>query len=259
MSARQLAWRLCYEALAARSTSAEWSFMNYGFAPLDPGEERVVLQPEDEADRLCLQLYAHVVGGTDLGGTDVLEVGSGRGGGSSYLARYHRPRSVTGVDFSASAIRLSARTRTAPGLRFVRGDALQLPFGAGTFDAVVNVESSHCYASMPAFLAEVRRVLRPGGELLWADLRRAADVPALWAQLAGSGLELVEQRDITAHVLASLRSDNDRKLALIDAWIPRAFHRPFRRFAGIEGTENFRSFERGERAYLSARLVRRDA
>ena len=138
------------------------------------------------------------------------------------------------MDFSASAIRLSARTRTAPGLRFVRGDALQLPFGAGTFDAVVNVESSHCYASMPAFLAEVRRVLRLGGELLWADLRRAADVPALWAQLAGSGLELVEQRDITAHVLASLRSDNDRKLALIDAWIPRAFHRPFRRFAGIE-------------------------
>ncbi|QDU31359.1 Phthiotriol/phenolphthiotriol dimycocerosates methyltransferase [Anatilimnocola aggregata] len=56
------------------------------------------------------------------------------------------------------------------GLSFVVGDAENLPFEDDTFDAVVNVESSHCYRSDPAFLAQVRRVLRTGGHVLFADL-----------------------------------------------------------------------------------------
>ena len=38
-------------------------------------------------------------------------------------------------------------------------------------DVVLNVESSHCYGSMPRFLAEVRRVLEPRGYFLHADFR----------------------------------------------------------------------------------------
>ena len=252
MSARRLVWRTTYELLARRVRRPEWAFMNYGYAPADGAD--LALEAADEVDRLCIQLYEHTVAG-DVAGRDVLEVGSGRGGGSSYLSRYRGPRSTTGVDFSAGAVALSTRHRRGPGLRFVQGDAQALPFPDATFDAVVNVESSHCYGSVPAFLAEVRRVLRPGGSFYWADLRPTRDVEALRGQFRGSGLELREERDITADVLRALRTDSDRKKDLIHRWIPRPLHPAFRPFAGIEGTRNYTGLERGDQRYLSAWLV----
>ncbi|PYG00631.1 Methyltransferase domain-containing protein [Georgenia satyanarayanai] len=253
---RQLGWRALYEVLGARVRRPEWTFMNYGYAPLDPDEEAPVLEPADEPDRMCIQLYDHVVGAVELRGTDVLEVGCGRGGGSSYLARYRGPATVTGVDLSRSAIALCRRHRHAPGLSFVRGDALDLPFPDESFDVVVNVESSHCYPSVEAFLREVHRVLRPGGSLLLADLRGQEEMSELRGTLREGPLEVVEMRDITANVCAALELDDDRRRALLDAWIPRPFHRPFERFAAVEGSSTHARFKAGENRYASARLVR---
>jgi SAM-dependent methyltransferase len=160
------------------------------------------------------------------------------------------------MDFSGAAVELSARHRRAPGLRFVRGDAQAMPFPDASFDAVVNVESSHCYASMDAFLAEVRRVLRPGGAFLFADLRSGEGLVTLQRQLASSGLEVQRERDITAHVLRAMRLDNGRKLALMDAWIPRPFHRVFRPFAGIEGTRNYDGFASGDLRYVQVHATK---
>jgi SAM-dependent methyltransferase len=253
VKARQLAWRLCYELLAARVRRPEWGFMNYGYAPDAPGAD-LALEPRDEPDRFCIQLYALAVDGIDLAGRDVLEVGSGRGGGTSYLARYGRGRSTTGLDLSSGAVALSRRHRRAPGLRFVRGDAQAMPFPDSSFDVVVNVESSHCYPSMDAFLAEVRRVLRPGGTFAWADLRGADAVDRLGRQLRASGLTVTAERDITDGVLRAMRLDDARKAALVQAWIPRGFRRVFRPLAGLQGTRNFTGFERGDLRYLCARL-----
>ncbi len=255
MSVRRTAWRACYELLAARVKTSDWAFMNYGYRP-GPDEESPVLDPADEPDRLCIQLYHRALVGADLRGRDVLEVGSGRGGGAAFLARNQCPATVTGLDFSPRAVALSNRHRQAPGLRFVRGDALAMPFDEASFDAVVNVESSHCYDSVPRFLAEVARVLRPGGRLYFADFRRAGALPELSYQLAASRLRVTQQTDISTGVFAALQQDNDRKSALIDQLIPAVFHRPFRRFAGIRGSSTYAAFKTGELRYLSAVLTK---
>jgi hypothetical protein len=101
--------------LAARITRPEWAFMNYGYALLEPNGAPLVLEPADEPDRLCIQLYHHTVGETSLEGKDVLEVGCGRGGGASYIARYLRPRSMTGLDFSSTARRSPTASGTGRG------------------------------------------------------------------------------------------------------------------------------------------------
>src|SRR3546814_144836 len=123
MGVRRLGWRACYELLATRVRRPEWAFMNYGYAPLTDDGPPLRLDPEDEPDRLSIGLYEQAIGDTVLAGRDVLEVGSGRGGGSSYVARYHRPRRTVGLDFSAAAVGLSRRHRAAEGLEFVHGDA----------------------------------------------------------------------------------------------------------------------------------------
>src|SRR3954465_7570364 len=108
MGLRQLAWRACYELLAARVRRPEWAFMNYGYAPVGRGPFEgpatgPALDPADEPDRFCIQLYAHTLEGVDVAGRDVLEVGSGRGGGASWISRSLGARSTTGGGFSSAA------------------------------------------------------------------------------------------------------------------------------------------------------------
>ncbi len=256
MAVRRFVWRACYEALAKCVSTPDWAFMNYGYAPATADVDVAPLQWSDERDRLCIQLYLHAIDNSDLQDRDVLEVGSGRGGGALFIGRYLRPRSMTGLDFSQEAVDLCNRYRFAPGLTFVCGDAQSMPFPASSFDAVVNIESSHCYESMDTFLSEVCRVLRPGGWFFFADLRSVDGVDSLREQFNACGLTVEKETDITANVLAALRLDSARKLELIDAWIPRVFHRPLRVFAGIAGTRNYAGLESGRIRYLSAQLTK---
>ena len=256
MRVGQLVWRACYEWLGARVRQPAWTFMNYGFAPVDPAAPPLRLDPADEPDRYGIQLYAHALEGLDLAGADVLEVGCGRGGGASWGARSLGPATTTGVDLAASAVRLCRATREGPGLRFVQGDALALPFEDASFDVVLNVESSHCYPSTAAFAAEVHRVLRQGGTFAWADFRPADDVATTRAELRVSGLEPVRELDVTAEVVHALRLDDARRAELVESWIPRAARPLFRPFAALDGTPTHERFVTGATRYLSAQLRR---
>jgi SAM-dependent methyltransferase len=246
---RRWLWRRWYGRLARQFTQPGWTFMNYGWAP-DPASPAapLPLAPADEPDRLGIQLYAEVVSPMRLADLTVLEIGSGRGGGASYLARYHRPRKITGVDYSPEAVALCRqRHHAVPNLEFVVGDAEQLPLPDASFDAVVNVESSHCYGNLARFFREVVRVLRPGGHFLFTDLRAAADMPALAATLAaGPGWECVAEVDITDRVMAALAADDARKRRLIAEAAPPRMRHLFEEFAGLSGSKIFAGFQRRE-------------
>lgn len=91
----------------------------------------------------------------------VLDVACGSGFGAHRLAA--GALSVTGLDVSSEAVGFARRHYAHPGLAFVQGNALALPFAAGSFDAVVSFETLEHLSDAERFLAEVRRVLRPGG------------------------------------------------------------------------------------------------
>ncbi len=78
-SLKRLLWRSCYQFLARRYRDRAWVFMNYVYQP--PQDSRpLALDPANEPDRFCIQLYHRVAGTLNLDGLEVLEVGSGRGG-----------------------------------------------------------------------------------------------------------------------------------------------------------------------------------
>ena len=244
-------WRRWYQFLAGRYDSRTWSFMNYGYAPLDPDTEKLALEANDEPDRYCIQLYHHVASAINLEDKEVLEVGSGRGGGSCYIKRYLKPRRMVGVDFSANVVAFCKDAYSVEGLSYMTGDAEQLPFEDESFDAVVNVESSHCYGSIEAFLAQVRRVLRPGGYFLFADLRSRDEFPGLREQLKRSGMEIVTETDIAANVLRALELDDARKKTLIRQSIGKLWSGTFAAFAGVKGSGIYEDFRSGAEVYHS--------
>src|SRR5262249_32771743 len=137
------------------------------------------------------------------------------------------------------------------GLEFKVGDAENLPFSDGNFDAAINVESSHCYPSFQKFLVEVHRVLRPGGHFLYADFRDRQNVEAWRKALQSAPFAVLSETDITPNVITALERDNERKLELIDRLVPRVLRRSFRDFAAVRGSSIFEAFQSRQLVYMS--------
>ena len=244
---KRLLWREWYQFLALRYRQDRWTFMNYGYRPIDAAP--LALASEDEPDRSCIELYDLVAQGIDLSGREVLEIGSGRGGGASFVARYHSPHRMVGVDLSPRAVALCRERHSVPGLSFEVGDAESLGFASASFDAVLNVESSHCYGDLDAFLREVRRMLRPGGHFLYADFRSRTEVEAWRAKLLAMGLTLVSERNITPGVVAALDADDESKRGLIRSYVDRPLVRLFGQFAALRGSTLYNEFRGGAVEY----------
>ena len=246
---RKSAWQRVYQFLATRYARLDsWTFMNYGYEPLDPAH-RPLLDAADEPNRYMIQLYHAVATSVNLAGLDVLEVGSGRGGGASYVKRYLKPQTMTGIDFSQGATEFSRQRHKVENLTFITGDAEALPFADDAFDAVINVESSHCYGSIEHFVAQVHRVLSPGGHFLFADFRAEEEDALLRAQLTHSGLEVVRSVDITPNVLAALDTYNDVKLAMIQNQVHWSMRGAFQNFAATKGTAMYEGFKNHSSVY----------
>src|SRR5581483_11909615 len=106
-------------------------------------------------------------------GSRVLDVACGSGYGSALLAR--AAAEVTGVDVAADAIaHARAKYAHAANLQFREGDCVALPFADGSFDVVVSFETIEHIAAQERFLAELRRVLAPGGLLVLSCPNRPA-------------------------------------------------------------------------------------
>lgn len=265
--AEKLMWRSFYELASWGQKDLGTTMMNYGYAPVDAPATPA---PEGHPDDFYgLQLYAAVAGAGDLEGKDVLEVGCGRGGGASYIFQTRRPRSMTGLDLARRAIDRCRRRYARPGLRFVAGDAEALPFEDGSFDVVLSVESSHCYAHPERFFSEAHRVLRPGGRLLIADARHTTlspnsnaalfaqdDVARLREQLAAAGFRTLEEEDITANVIRALELDTPIRRARIEGRVPKLLRPHALTFAAVEGSPMYRAFADAHLTYLRFALER---
>jgi SAM-dependent methyltransferase len=255
-----------YDTMTLLMRRSDVGLLNYGYASLDETEVRLE-SAADASDRYTIQLYERVAGALPLRGLDVLEVGCGRGGGTAHLFERYEPRSMTGLDLSLRSFAHCRRRYGRPGLEFVAGDAENLPFPDASFDAVVNVESSHCYPDAARFFSEVARDLRPGGVLLFADVRHTSPAPAstssvgdvgrLREQMAAAGMVVAEEEDISANVRRALELDSPRRRAAVEANTPRLMRAQMLDFAGIEGSGVHRGLSEGTVTYL--RMVLRPA
>jgi SAM-dependent methyltransferase len=98
------------------------------------------------------------------GAVDVLDVGTGEGQLARVAAAAGATR-VVGVDPSWG--QLTAARQRDGGPTYLRGEAVALPFPAASFDAVLACLVFEHIEGMDAAIAEVGRVLRPGGRFLF--------------------------------------------------------------------------------------------
>jgi SAM-dependent methyltransferase len=120
--------------------------------------------------------YARVAGEVAAAhpGGKLLEVGSGPGRLAVRLAREAPGVTLTGVDISDAMVERAAHRAAGAGLservRFEVGDVAALPLSDEEFSAVVSTLSLHHWSDPASGLAEIHRVLEPGGEARIYDL-----------------------------------------------------------------------------------------
>lgn len=115
--------------------------------------------------------YRHCAG--ICAGKDVLEAGCGEGYGADLLAG--PARRVVAVDYDAATV-AHVRARY-PGVEVVAANLAALPLPDSSVDVVVNFQVIEHLWDQPHFVAECRRVLRPGGMLLMSTPNRITFTP----------------------------------------------------------------------------------
>ena len=156
--------------------------------PLDQFHGRQLAATEDHLAKLNLTPAMHVI-----------DVGSGIGGPARYMAANFGCR-VTGIDlteeFVTAARELTERCGLAGRVTFEQGNALAMPFADASFDAASCQYVAMNIADKQGLLREIRRVLKPGGRLVWSSVvlaRAEPDFPVPWArEPAGSFLVSAE-------------------------------------------------------------------
>jgi demethylmenaquinone methyltransferase / 2-methoxy-6-polyprenyl-1,4-benzoquinol methylase len=114
-------------------------------------------------------------------GALILDVATGTADMARAFLDETRARAVVGLDFVEPMLQHARAKVAGRPIRLVAGDALALPFPDGAFGCVASAFLLRNLADLPAGLAEMRRVTRPGGSVVALEITQPA-LPG-WRQL----------------------------------------------------------------------------
>lgn len=153
--------------------------------------------------------WHHLVQGSlrrdrDLDGRCVLEIACGRGEFAGWCASHASPKLLVAADFSWSAVRI-ARSRTqahgAPGVHVIQADAASIPLPSGSIDTVVSCETLEHVPTPRQALAEIARILRPGGRLFLTTPNYLGPIGLYRGYLRLTGRRFTEEGQPVNHFL----------------------------------------------------------
>src|SRR3974390_684075 len=108
-------------------------------------------------------------------GEKVLDVGCGTGSLTFTLTKFADLGEISAIDYSPVFVEAANRRNTDPRIKIQQGDACALPFEDGTFDRALALLVLHFVPEADKAVAEMRRVVRPGGVV----------AAAVWDHLGG--------------------------------------------------------------------------
>lgn len=103
-------------------------------------------------------------------GKIILEIGCGSGNGTRLIKKYFHTREIYAIDLDSRMIALAKRHNKDTSIHFQIADAAKLAYKDNFFDAVFDFGIIHHIPNWKNCLNELKRVVKPGGELILEDL-----------------------------------------------------------------------------------------
>jgi ubiquinone/menaquinone biosynthesis C-methylase UbiE len=237
------------------------TFLNYGYVP-SGNQQYAAVDPDDVWNRNSVRLLLEVVGGTAVRERDVIDIGCGRGGNIAALYKYFKPRFIVGLDVCPANIAYCSAKNRLSEASFLVGDAENIPFADESFEVVLNIESAHAYPNRARFYAEVYRILRPGGTLLYAELMPAEQVERNVRLLEDAGMTVIRNHDVTPNVLLSCDENARQKtgsqgIAGSGNTNTNSNIADINDFIALPGSRKYEEMRDGTRQYRMMNLVKR--
>ncbi|WP_395540300.1 methyltransferase domain-containing protein [Neotabrizicola sp. sgz301269] len=186
---------------------------------------------------------ARVLEGHDLRGKSVLDIGCGAGGIDLALVQDHGAGFVTGLDVEDPVLSRARALVQAAGLTarigLVKAAPGPLPFPPGTFDVVFSKDSIVHIPDKHALMAEVARVLKPGGWLLASDWLIGTEEisPQMAAYIAAEGLDFGMATPARYRQAFEANGFTDITITSRNAWYRDEARREVARMQGATGAE----------------------
>ncbi|MEO1669886.1 MAG: class I SAM-dependent methyltransferase [Cyanobacteria bacterium J06631_2] len=100
----------------------------------------------------------------------VLDLACGTGELTQLILKKNSQQNITGVDISQAMLAIARQKLTAyPNVNFHNATATSLPVADNSFDLVICANAFHYFSSPEAVLLEIRRVLKPQGQVIILD------------------------------------------------------------------------------------------
>ena len=194
------------------------------------------LSPGGEAE------VARLIGRADISGASMLDIGCGAGGIDIALVRSHRAGYVTGIDVEDPVLTRARDLVMAAGLSHRIGLAKvapgPLPFPPATFEVVFSKDSIVHIPDKGALMAEVFRVLKPGGRFIasdWLIGHDGAPSPAMEAYIEAEGLDFGMASPRRYDQAMQAAGFTDISTVSRNAWYAEVAPRELARLRGPEG------------------------
>lgn len=100
----------------------------------------------------------------------VLEIGCGSGNGTKLIKKYFLPKNIIAIDLDDKMIEIANKRIKDDSIKFLAMDGSKLDFPDEYFDAVFDFKAIHHIPNWKDCLMEIKRVLKPQGELVLEDL-----------------------------------------------------------------------------------------
>jgi SAM-dependent methyltransferase len=167
--------------LALKRLNNEYTMLHY---PLYVKDSDSFFQAQQNLTDYCISLLK------PLKDKEVLEIGCGNGVQALYINNKFKPLRITGIDLNGSNIEIANTEKEnarMDNVQFFIDDAQNMKLIASdSVDVLLNIESAFHYPDKPAFLKEVYRVLKPGGQYLIADIlstrRKKEGMMKIWGK-----------------------------------------------------------------------------
>lgn len=187
--------------------------MNLGYT----GTGKIEILTGDKADSHHISLYIKLLDlvpdiNSKKKDYKVLEIGCGRGGGCYVMQRYYKLNDITGIDRSPANIKLASHL--VKDVKFIVGDANDVKI-AEKHHLIINLESSHAYASRLDFFKKVSAALLRGSYFAFGDLISKINLEKVEGMFAECGLKILQTENINNGVVNSVIENSPKQYPLL--------------------------------------------